>query len=47
MSLFVILLGFFIANFTYQYMTNQDWELAFERSYFQCTASVITWWLIH
>lgn len=34
-----------LANFLYQYLTGQRWDVAMERTYFQAIALAIAWWM--
>lgn len=43
---FGLCLAFCIANFGYQAVTSKNWDDAFQRSYFQIVAVVVTWWAL-
>lgn len=42
-ALFLLFIGLAAGNFAYQIFTDQDWETAKERSFFQATALLAVW----
>jgi len=42
----LLLTGLSFGNFTYQWVTTQDWTIAFERSFFQAIALIAAYLII-
>lgn len=44
-SLWTLALALIASNYAYQAFAGHDWLIAFERSWYQCVAVGLSWWV--